>query len=154
MTTYYLDTSALIKRYVDEAGSDWLRATVSRRGSASILVANLAIVEVTSALMRRVRDGSLTSTDYASLQSAFRNDLMMEYSLMNVVDNTINRAKSLIEQHPLRGYDAVHLATALVANEQLVLHNLSPIIFLSADDRLNDAASAEGLAVDNPNNHP
>jgi predicted nucleic acid-binding protein len=153
MTTYYLDTSALIKRYVDEAGSEWLRATLAAPEPPSIIVAHLAIVEVTSALMRRVRDGSLTTTDCATLQSVFRSDCMREYSLMNVVDNTINRANRLIEKHPLRGYDAIHLATALVANEQLVLNNLPPLIFFSSDNRLTSAASAEGLAVDNPNDH-
>ena len=103
MTTYYLDTSALIKRYVDEAGSGWLRATLAALDPPSLIVAHLAIVEVTSALMRRVRDGSLTPADYTTLQSVFRNDCMRDYSLMNVVDNTINRANRLIEKYPEGG---------------------------------------------------
>ena len=47
----------------------------------------------------------------------------------------------------------MHLATALVTNQRLLANNLAPLIFLSADNRLNDAASAEGLTVDNPNQH-
>jgi len=47
-----------------------------------------------------------------------------------------------------------HLATAVVTNQRLLANNLVPLIFLSADNRLNNAASAEGLAVDNPNHHP
>ncbi|MBU0702365.1 MAG: hypothetical protein KKC18_00665 [Chloroflexi bacterium] len=51
-------------------------------------------------------------------------------------------------------YDAVHLATALSINQRLVEAGEPALTFLSADVRLNDAATAEGLAVDNPNEHP
>jgi hypothetical protein len=46
------------------------------------------------------------------------------------------------------------LAVALNAHQQLVAHRRPGLIFLSADGNLNAAASAEGLAVDNPNDHP
>ena len=77
MTTYYLDTSALIKRYVDEPGSDWLQATLSTQPPPSIIVVHLAIVEVTSALARRLREGLLTPAGYAAAQNAFRADCLM-----------------------------------------------------------------------------
>jgi predicted nucleic acid-binding protein len=60
---------------------------------------------------------------------------------------------SLLERHPLRAYDAVHLATALGAQEFLDAQGYPPLTFLSADERLNRAAGDEGLAVDNPNHH-
>jgi len=60
----------------------------------------------------------------------------------------------LLERHPLRAYDAVHLATALRIHRWLVAAGQVGLAFLSADDRLNTAAAAEGLAVDNPNQHP
>jgi phosphoheptose isomerase len=59
-----------------------------------------------------------------------------------------------LERHPLRGYDAMHLATALAVRQSLQRQGLPTLIFISADDNLNTAASAEGLAVDNPNDHP
>ncbi len=153
MTAYYMDTSALIKRYVDEVGSGWLRATLDARPPPSIIVVHLTIVEVTSALTRRAREGTLTLTDYAQVQNAFRADCLNDYEIVTAIGDIIDRANHLLEQHPLRAYDAVHLATAVIANHQLLANNLVPLIFLSADDRLNRAATAEGLAVDNPNDY-
>jgi predicted nucleic acid-binding protein len=65
----------------------------------------------------------------------------------------VDSAGALLERHPLRSYDAIHLATALAAQQSFQQRGLTPLTFLSADDRLNEAASAEGLAVDNPNRH-
>ena len=154
MTTYYVDTSALAKRYVDETGSSWLRRRLTAEPLPSVVVVHLAIVEMTSALTRRMREGRLTQTEYAQLQSAFRSDCLNEYEIAVAAGSVVDEAVRLLEAYPLRAYDAVHLATALVANQRLIDGGLTPLIFLSADDRMNDAASAEGLAVDNPNDHP
>jgi predicted nucleic acid-binding protein len=154
MTTYYVDTSALVKRYIDEVGSDWLRAELNTSPPPSLLVVHLAIVEITSALTRRMREGILTLTEYAQVQNAFRSDCLNEYQLIIAVDNIIDRANRLLESHPLRAYDAIHLAAAVVANQKLLTNTLAPLIFLSADDRLNQAATAAGLVVDNPAHHP
>jgi len=53
----------------------------------------------------------------------------------------------------LRAYDAVHLATALNIDRRLARAGEPALTFLSADNRLNDAAAAEGSMVDNPNDH-
>ncbi len=154
MTTYYLDTSALIKRYVDEAGSRWLRAILNGKPRPAVVIVHLVIVEVTSALMRRVREGVLTDGEYVRMQDAFRADCLRQYELVTAVGDVIAQANRLLEAYPLRAYDAVHLATALVSNRHLLANDLPPLAFLSADDRLNQAASAEGLTIDNPNTHP
>jgi predicted nucleic acid-binding protein len=69
-------------------------------------------------------------------------------------ETIIQLACDMIELYPLRGCDAIHLSTALNAHRQLVAQGRPGIVFLSADDRLNHAATAEGLTVDNPNHHP
>jgi hypothetical protein len=122
--------------------------------SPSIIIVHLAIVEMTGALTRRLREGALTPAEYTQLQNAFRSDCLDEYEIAVAVGNVIDEANRLLEAYPLRAYDAVHLATAVVANQRLVANDLAPLVFLSSDDRLNAAASAEGLAVDNPNHHP
>jgi predicted nucleic acid-binding protein len=104
--------------------------------------------------MRRVREGTLTPTEYAQVQNAFRSDCLREYEIITAVGDIIDQANRLLESHPLRAYDAVHLAAAEIANQRLVANNLAPLTFISADNRLNDAASTEGLAVDNPKHHP
>jgi predicted nucleic acid-binding protein len=154
MTTYYLDTSALVKRYVNETGSPWLCALLDTSPRPSVVLAHLVIVEMTSALMRRVREGVVSEPEYVQAQNAFHADCLSQYELVTAVDDVIDQANRLLEKHPLRAYDAIHLAAAMVSNHALLADGLDSLIFVSADDRLNRAASAEGLAVDNPNVHP
>jgi predicted nucleic acid-binding protein len=154
MTTYYLDTSALVKRYVNETGSSWLQATLETAPRPSVILVHLAIVEMTSALMRRVREGAVSAPEYIRIQNAFLSDCLDHYELVTAADDIIDQANRLLEEHPLRAYDAIHLAAAVVSNQALLAGNLPPLIFVSADDRLNQAASLEGLPVDNPNSRP
>jgi uncharacterized protein len=78
----------------------------------------------------------------------------ISYQIVELTAPIVEQTKSLLEHHQLRAYDAVQLASALLAQDVLRSAGLPPLILLSADDRLNAAASAEGLAVDNPNDHP
>jgi predicted nucleic acid-binding protein len=59
-----------------------------------------------------------------------------------------------LERHPLRAYDALQLASALESDTRLVGAGLAPLVFVTADTRLLAAASAEGLAIEDPNAHP
>ena len=63
----------------------------------------------------------------------------------------LDRARRVLEQHPLRAYDAVQLASGLVANDVLLAAAIPPLTFLSADTRLLNAAALEGLTTDDPN---
>ena len=154
MNHYYLDASALVKRYVDEKGSDWLCAIIAPAGHLLFFTSRMVIVEVISAFARRVRDGSLTPEGFAAVSDAFRGDCLNEYQIMPPTMAVIDLACTLLERYPLRAYDATHLATALGAQQFLVAQGYPSLTFLSADDRLNSAATAEGMAVDNPNHHP
>jgi predicted nucleic acid-binding protein len=151
---YYLDASALVKRYVDEVGSDWLRVTIAPAQPSLLFTSRMTIIEVISAFARRAREGSLSSKEFATARDAFQSDCLNEYQIMPPSMTVIDLACALLEQHPLRAYDATHLATALGAQQFLTAQDYPPLTFLSADDRLNHAATAEGLAVDNPNHHP
>lgn len=154
MSGYYLDASALVKRYVNEEGSDWLWAIISPARSQLLFTSRMTIVEVISAFARRFRDGSLTLEEFASARDVFRGDCLAEYQIMPPTIAVVDSASVLLEHHLLRAYDAIHLATALGAQQFLADQNYPALTFLSADDRLNQAATAEGLAVDNPNAHP
>lgn len=66
----------------------------------------------------------------------------------------IAAAMKLARSHALRGYDAVQLASAIEVHQVRVAAGASPVTIISADDPLNAAALAEGLLVENPNNHP
>ena len=154
MSYYYLDASALVKRYVDEVGSDWLRMTITPAPSLLLFTSRMTIVEVISAFVRRLRDGALTLEEFVTARDAFRGDCLNEYQVMPPTITVVDRACALLEQHRLRAYDATHLATALGAQQFMTGQGHPALVFLSADDALNRAATAEGLVVDNPNQHP
>lgn len=140
MADFYADSSALVKRHIPEAGTTWFRGIADPTSGNVILTARVSIIEVYSALNRRVREGTLDPTTYAALNADFDGVCAAEYRLL--------------ERQPLRAYDAVQLATALSANDLLLASGLQALTFLSADARLLAAAQAEGLAIDDPNAHP
>lgn len=76
-----------------------------------------------------------------------------EYGLAALDANTIALTKTLLERHVLRAYDAVQLASALIVHHALIAAAMPPLTVLSADTRLLAAAQAEGLLIDNPNDH-
>ncbi len=154
MTAYYLDTSALIKRYVDESGSAWLRAQLDPVLQPLMIISHLLLAEMTSAFNRRVREGALSREDYTHLKHAFQSDCLNEYVIIPVNQPIMNLATELLERRPLRALDALHLATALSAQPFLAPYGVTEVMFVSADDRLLAAAMAESLAVENPGQHP
>jgi hypothetical protein len=69
-------------------------------------------------------------------------------------DAIIAESQRLLETHPLRAGDAIQLATAIYARNMLQNSQLPTLIFLASDNKLLDAAIAEGFTTDNPNLHP
>jgi predicted nucleic acid-binding protein len=153
MVDYYADSSALIKRHVYEAGTAWFRALVDPTAGNVIITARISMVEVYSALNRRQRAAGLNAADYAHIATDFATICATEYQFVELTAPVVERAKLLLERHPLRAYDAVQLASALLTHDTLQAIGLPPLVLLAADDRLLAAAQAEGLATDNPNAH-
>ena len=146
MATTYVDTSALVKRYVAEVGSAWVRQLVARPAQQVVYTAALTEVEVRSALQRLVREGRL---DTAQAQRLTR-----RYQVLPITRALVTQAGLVLERHPLRAYDAVHLAGALAVRRQLRQRGMPPPQFVAADGALLAAAVAEGFPVDNPLQHP
>jgi hypothetical protein len=80
-------------------------------------------------------------------------DCADRFQSWDVDDEIVELATDLTQRHPLRGYDAVHLATALILNRALVENALPPLTFVAADDVLCEAAEKEKLTVGNPNQY-
>jgi predicted nucleic acid-binding protein len=135
MTTYYLDASALSKRYVQEKGTAWVRMLVDPAAGHTLLTARITMVEIYSALARRKREGSIPTSNVQVAVQAFTAHSATEYDFVELNLNIVTLAQGLLERHPLRAYDAVQLASALASNQTLVAAELPSIIFLSADDR-------------------
>ena len=153
MAVYFFDSSALVKRYAHETGSDWILALTEPSAGHSLYIARITAVEVISALTRRQRGGSISATDSATTMAAFRHDLSHQYRVIEITPAVITQAMRLAETRGLRGYDAVQLAAALIVQKMRETLGLSALELVSADRDLNDAAGAEDLTVDNPNSH-
>ena len=153
MPIYFLESSSLTKRYVNEIGSNWIKQICSNDQNA-IVCSKITTVEVSSAFCRRCREGYITISERDQLIATLHHDCKVAYHVLNVTDNVLTEAVALLKKYPLRAYDAIQLATALVANRILIQEALPPLVFVCADQRLCDAAEAEGLSVEDPNNHP
>jgi len=154
MISYYLDTSALGKRYVTEVGSGWVRTLTASTTGNALITARITMAEMYSVLARRKREGSVPSDACAIAAQAFTTHSSTEYKFIELELSIIAGAHNLLERYPLRAYDAVQLASALAANQALIDRGLEPLMFVSADERLLNVAAAEGLTTDNPHLHP
>lgn len=158
MAFYYFDTSALVKYYIPEVGSSWVTELVDALSDQDAWVhemtmTELALVEVAAALARRCRMGDISTEKRARTLAQFCRDYPDRYIVVEVERETIELAMDLTQRHPLRAYDAVHLATALQIDQALRVVNGAGMIFVSADGQLCRAAKAEGLKAENPNDH-
>ena len=154
MAAYYLDTSALVKRYAREVGSGWVVSLMAGRPRHDLYTVRLAGPEASAAFTRKVRTGEVTADDAGRARRAFRRHWQRRLLIVEVAEATAERAMDLAERHGLRGYDAVHLAAALVVADARQPLGLPTITFVSADAGQCQAASAEGLQVEDPNAHP
>jgi predicted nucleic acid-binding protein len=154
VTTFYLDSSALSKRYVEETGTPWLRGILTPTAGNAIVIARITMVELHSALARRLREGSVEAQACLVALQAFNRHCATEYKFVDLDPEVVGTARDLLDHHPLRAYDAVQLASDLRANRALYAARIAPLVFTSADARLLAAAAREGLSADNPNAHP
>jgi predicted nucleic acid-binding protein len=148
--TFFLDSSAIAKRYIAEAGSPWIESLSASQ--VIIAPAQISVVEVAAALAAKRRNNHMDSAEYEEALDDFLSDLE-RYSLVAVDSALINRAIQLTHRQKLRGCDAIQLACALALHQALLNADLPGISFVCADDDLLAAASAEGLATENPNLH-
>ena len=136
----YLDTSALIKRYVWESGSEKVRHVF--RGNSVIGTSKIAYPEVYAAFTRRMREGHLVPIRYKQVCQLFERE-WSAYLIVEVHDEVLRLSRDLIKKYPLRGFDALHLASAKFIGQHLE----TPITFGGADQRLLESAEAEGFKL-------
>ena len=134
----YLDTSALIKLYVEEADRDLVAAAVV---SARIVASTVTYAEARSGLARRTREGDLTGPEHRDIVAKLDED-WRTFDRLEVSNLVAYHAGRLAEGFALRGFDAIHLASALHLADRF-----DELRFLAFDRRLVDAASEAGLTI-------
>lgn len=154
LTHYFLDSSALVKRYVPEVETAWVRTLTALGAGHTIMVGQVTQAEIVSAVARRGREGSIPLRTAHAIRRLVDRHTRCEYVVISLRTQVLRRAEDLLERHPLRAYDAVQLASGLESNDRLVAAGLALLVFVSADTRLLAIAQAEWLPTDDPNMHP
>lgn len=150
MSIYYLEPSALVKYYVTEPGSAWVRRLVDDKDNV-LITAELTIAEVSAALAVIARVGRISRRQRDEFWGEFKHDLLRRYEFLPTHRTIINRAAELCQKHPLRGFDAIHLASGLQLQETLAQQEEEmAITYVTGDEPLVTAGQAEGLTPDNP----
>ncbi len=136
----YLDTSSLVKLYAPETESAAMKRLVET--VEVVATSHLAYVEARAAFARKRRERGLTPKDYRTVLRDFDDD-WESYFIVDVSNALVKLAGRLAEKHALRGYDAIHLASAVTVHQQAD----QPIAFSCFDARLSLAARRERLKI-------
>jgi predicted nucleic acid-binding protein len=153
VAAYFFDTSALVKRYATETGTAWVTALLDPAARHHVFVARITGAEMIAAVMRKKRESKISAADASAAAALFRADFARRFRVVEVTPALVESAMLLAESHALRGYDSVQLAAALHTEERRRARHLPALSFITADKDLLAAGPAEGLAVDDPNNH-
>ena len=151
MAIYFFDSSGIVKRYVDEIGTPRVVEITRPENGHRIYLAQIAGVEVVSALTRLTRANQLVQQEGKKAIEQFRHDYLHQYRTIKITPKLIDSAMAIAEQYALRGYDAVQLAVAAKVHTVCKTLEISSPILISSDLALNDAAKQEGITVEDPN---
>ena len=147
----YLDSSALAKLYMQEKGTEFVRNLFISDEENLVFSAKITRIEAASALARKKREGDITEKEYQYALQDLEADYEFSLSVLDLTDLILDLAFLLIKRRPLKGYDAIQLASALHLNTEILAEGDIPVVFICADDNLCNAAISEGLQTINPN---
>jgi uncharacterized protein len=150
---YFFDSSALIKRYVNEKGSTRIREITASQAGNIVVLSRITWVEILSALARLQRESKIDTADIATVIKTFKFELDNYFKVVEAGRTIIEKAGEYVQKHPLRAYDSVQLASAMSIYPFFLHVNPKIFTFVSADDRLLNTAQKEGLPTENPNDY-
>ncbi|MBK7675000.1 MAG: type II toxin-antitoxin system VapC family toxin [Candidatus Accumulibacter sp.] len=132
----FFDSSAFVKRYVSEPGTEAVLAWCDR--ASEIGLSGIALPEIVSAFCRLRREGKIDDTQYRQLKSLLLADIE-DAAICDLTPEVLARSIASLETNALRGMDAIHIGSAV---------SLKADVFISADQRQCDAATRAGLRVE------
>jgi len=153
----YLDSSALFKRYQNEQGTAALNARLRKeaKGLRSVFTSVLTYAEIHAAFARRAREKLLSPVEAAVVLDEFDADWALSISSIELGTGVLVFVRDLVKRLPLRGADAIHLASALWLRDMARLgmkvdQYTGSLVFVSSDQQLVKAAANSHLEVFNP----
>lgn len=132
----FFDSSAFVKRYVSETGTDAVLAWCDR--ASEIGLSGIALPEIVSAFCRLRREGKIDDTQYRQLKALLLADIE-DAAICDLTPQVLAHSIASLESNVLRGMDAIHIGSAVA---------LKADVFISADQRQRAAASRAGLRVE------
>lgn len=146
MESFYFDTSALIKLYIEEEGSDQVINLVEGLEDSKVVILDVTLLESRSAVRRREREGDISGADANRILRQIEEDGASLYLIQPMSPAVVEEAARLLDAHSLRTYDALQLAGCLTARPSVP----ASLTFVCADVRPCDAAKLEGLSTLSP----
>lgn len=144
---FFLDSSALIKLYHQETGTERVEELFAVADS-SLVISDLAALELQSALARKVRTGDITLHAAEEVVRNFDHDCQERFMTEPLTSSVVNRATALLKKHGhvrgLRSLDALQLASFGIVRARV------EAVFVCADGRLCEIVKAEGHSALNP----
>ena len=113
MALYFLDSSAIVKRYFQEPGHEWIETLHDPAQGHGLYIAQVALVEVVASVCRKAREQNMPLEERDTTIDDFRRDVQNTYSVWGVENRLYTAAGDLCRSHQLRAYDAVQLACAM-----------------------------------------
>jgi predicted nucleic acid-binding protein len=157
----YLDSSALIKRYVKELGTERMAALLALETSAgrAVFTSVVTYTEVHRALARRMKERSLSRPAFFLARRACEEDWLYGLAAIELGSSIFGFIPDIVEKYPLKSSDSVHLAAALWLRDSFRLSAKmgpkgSEVSFVTSDQTLEIAAASSGLVVINPERDP
>jgi predicted nucleic acid-binding protein len=147
LALYYLETSALVKLYVYELGTERLLSLAAREAGHRFAILSLAQVELRSAIRRRQRAGEIPDHEADEVIDSFRQHSEATFLIQPVSDSLLDVGLALVDAYALRAYDAMQLAGFLLLRST---SGTEEPIFVCADKALLSAAHNEDCSVLDP----
>lgn len=144
MPAYFFDTSALVKRYAPEPGTETVDQLVES-GDSHVVITSLAIVEATSAARRKFNQGTFSERDVDDLLATFYSEALSSFEIVPMDETAMALSFDLILEHDLRTLDSVQLSSALI-----LAGSYGDLVFVGSDRELLDVADASGLTTLDP----
>jgi len=144
---YYLETSALVKLYVREPGTERVLALATRSSENRLAILDLSQVELRSAIRRRERAGDIPTLAANELLATFKVHIEARFVIQKITDFVLDIASVLVDRHTLRAFDAIQLAGYVVLNSSA---RSDMPTFVCSDQALLVAAKQEGMVILDP----
>lgn len=153
MSIYFIDTSSLGKRYIQETGSSRLRNLLDPKEHNICIISELTLVETISMFEKYTRMNLISNSISGMLRYQFLKHAREEYLVVPINTKIMTTARNLLvkhRKHSLRALDAIQLSTAVELKKIFT----QPLTFVASDTKLTNAATSEGFPTDNPLLHP